>query len=559
MRARFTLWFAGAALVPIVAAAIVAWLQISRGYEEEFERTLAGAHAAARRELEAVRAAAVRGAAAARDSPFLHSLVIELAKGAELSPTQQRELRGNAEAFQKSMGLEVLTVVDAEGTVLVSPHFSAKIYDHDPEPERVRAAGAPVVAWTKVLRQGTVAPVLVVEAASTLAERGQVVTVLAGRELSRELLDPLQRDGISARLVDTRGGTVLSTGSTPKGAPAVDLELDGIDGKPLAHLVVAVSDAGLRQRLREVALYSAALAAAAIIGAILLALFVSRRMSRDLDALLGGVRAVASGDLDHRVEARGRDEIGKVAGAFNVMTHDLKEAKEKLVMAERVAAWQDIAKSLAHELKNPLTPIQMSVETMRKTWEKKHASFDEIFDESTRTVLEEVQRLKKIITEFSQFARMPTQERRACDVNEVTASAITLYRGAVRVVSELGGGLPAIDADRDQLTQVILNLLENARDAVASRGSDESVGRITVRTRSVDARVVLEVEDNGPGFDPALKDRLFAPYFTTKESGTGLGLAIVRRIVSDHGGRIEATSAPGAGARFTIELPAVPS
>ena len=125
----------------------------------------------------------------------------------------------------------------------------------------------------------------------------------------------------------------------------------------------------------------------------------------------------------------------------------------------------------------------------------------------------------------------------------------------VEVVQELADELPPLDADRDQLTQVVLNLLENARDAVASRGSEQSVGRITVRTGLTRSALSLEVEDNGPGFDLALKERLFAPYFTTKDNGTGLGLAIVRRIVTDHGGKIDAFSEPGVGARFVVELP----
>jgi signal transduction histidine kinase len=150
---------------------------------------------------------------------------------------------------------------------------------------------------------------------------------------------------------------------------------------------------------------------------------------------------------------------------------------------------------------------------------------------------------------------MPGPDRRAVDLNDVVTSALALYQGSVRVVRELGEKLPPLSADRDQLTQVVLNLLENARDAVASRGSDQSVGRIAVRTRVTDSVEILEVEDNGPGFDPTLRDRLFSPYFTTKESGTGLGLAIVRRIVTDHGGRINAYSEPEKGARFVIELP----
>jgi nitrogen fixation/metabolism regulation signal transduction histidine kinase len=338
------------------------------------------------------------------------------------------------------------------------------------------------------------------------------------------------------------------------GAQTDDLVLDGLDGRPLAHLFVAVSDVALRARLREVAVITLALAGGALLAAALLGFLVARRMTRDLDALVTGVRAVARGDLEVRVAARGKDEIGRVADAFNAMTHDLKDAKEQLLQAERVAAWQDIAKSLAHEIKNPLTPIQMSVETMRKTFALKHVSFDEIFDESTRTILEEVQRLKKIVSEFSQFARMPRPERHICDLNDIVNSALALYRGSVRVVRELADDLPPFEADRDQLTQVVLNLLENARDAVASRGSEQSVGRISVRTGHARGTLVLEVEDNGPGFDLALKERLFAPYFTTKETGTGLGLAIVRRIVTDHGGRIDAFSEPGVGARFVVEL-----
>src|SRR5262249_24762043 len=156
------------------------------------------------------------------------------------------------------------------------------------------------------------------------------------------LLAPLKLPGVDARVVEK---------PEPPGANSVDLVLDGIDGAPIAHLVVAVSDAALLRTLSEVALATAALAAAALAAAHLLGLLVSRRMTRDLDALMGGVQAVARGELEVTVRARGRDEIGRVAEAFNVMTRDLRDAKERLLQAERVAAWQDIARSIAHEIK----------------------------------------------------------------------------------------------------------------------------------------------------------------------------------------------------------------
>jgi len=385
------------------------------------------------------------------------------------------------------------------------------------------------------------------------------VTVLVGRELGESLVAPLRRTGVEARLVDAQGKLITATTNNwahLEDAPGRELVLEDESGQPIARLIVAVPDVELLRRLRELALLTTAVGAAATLAAALIGFMVARRMTRDLDALVTGVQSVAAGDLETQVAVRSRDEVGAVARAFNQMTRELADSKDKLLHAERVAAWQDIARNLAHEIKNPLTPIRMSVETMRKTRAARHPSFDEIFDESTRTILEEVERLRKIVGEFSQFARLPHPERRPLDMNEVVASALSLYRGSVRVVRELGDGLPPLEADRDQLTQVVLNLLENARDAVASKGSDESVGRITVRTRGRGDGVELEVEDNGPGFDAAFRERIFAPYFTTKESGTGLGLAIVRRIVTEHGGRVSAHGEPGKGARFVVELPA---
>jgi nitrogen fixation/metabolism regulation signal transduction histidine kinase len=280
---------------------------------------------------------------------------------------------------------------------------------------------------------------------------------------------------------------------------------------------------------------------------------ISRRLAHDLEQLVEGSFAAARGDLDHRVPVRSKDEVGAVAAAFNFMMEDLKTSKEKLVIAERIAAWQEIARRLAHEIKNPLTPIQMAMDTLRKSYKKQHPEFPEILDESTRTVLEEADRLKRIVAEFSDFARMPKPELTRLDLNDTIRSALALYQGAVPVTSHLARDLPDIDADKGQITQVLLNLVENARDALGQRDG----GKITVTTVKAPDRALLVVEDNGPGVPGDLKDKVFAPYFTTKHTkgGTGLGLAIVHRIVSDHGGRITISDAAGGGARFAIELP----
>jgi nitrogen fixation/metabolism regulation signal transduction histidine kinase len=233
---------------------------------------------------------------------------------------------------------------------------------------------------------------------------------------------------------------------------------------------------------------------------------------------------------------------------------DLKTSKERLVIAERIAAWQEIARRLAHEIKNPLTPIQMAMDTLKKSWKKQHPSFDEILEESTTTVLQEADRLKHIVAEFSDFARMPKPEFGRIDLNEVVRTSLALYHGAAPVEIKLDPTVRELDADKNQINQVLLNLVENARDAIGSHD-----GHIMVSTRRGEAndRAFLIVEDNGPGVPADLKDKVFAPYFTTKHAkgGTGLGLAIVHRIVSDHGGRIMVSEVAGGGARFTIELP----
>jgi nitrogen fixation/metabolism regulation signal transduction histidine kinase len=369
----------------------------------------------------------------------------------------------------------------------------------------------------------------------------------------------VRSDNRDARIVASTGEILVPphTGDWAQISPdpPIQIPLPGLDGAPVAIIEVAVSDGDMAGLLRRITLASAALALGALIGVVLIGLLVARRTARDLDQLVAGSLAAARGDLDHRVPVRSDDEIGAVAAAFNFMMEDLRTSKDRLVIAERIAAWQEIARRLAHEIKNPLTPIQMAMDTLRKTWKKQHPSFGEILEESTTTVMEEADRLKHIVSEFSAFARMPKPELSRVDLNELVRSALALYHGAAPIEIKLFEPLPQIDADRSQLNQVVLNLVENARDAIGQR----SDGHIIVSTRPGEAgdRALLIVEDDGPGIPDDLKDKVFAPYFTTKHAkgGTGLGLAIVHRIISDHGGRIAVADAPGGGARFAIELP----
>jgi two-component system, NtrC family, nitrogen regulation sensor histidine kinase NtrY len=570
LRGRFTLWFALAALVPIAAAALGTRQVLSNNYREGYERRQRTAESLARQELARLKGEVARTveSLAQRDSYYLGGLLVELEKagGTLEQPVLGQvlgRLREQGTPLMKALGLDLMMVLDGRAEVLFSPHYRPAQHETDPSrPARAaESGGAPYFAREPIIRGDRIGQELVVEAARTASRGRHRATVVGGRIIDREVLAALRQDqAVTARVVDGEGAVLVALAGqwVEEGAgPAIRLPLEGPGGAPVAWIEMAVSQAELETVLRQVTLLSAGLGGAALLLTVLLGSWVAARMTRDLDELVVGAQAASRGDLDHQVPVRTRDEIGAVAEAFNTMMVDLKDSKEQLALAERVAAWQEIARRLAHEIKNPLTPIQMSVETLRKTWAVKHPSFDEIFEESTQTVLEEAGRLKRIVSEFSEFARLPKPERGPVDLNELVSGTLSLYQGSIEIERALAPGLPAIEADRDQLSQVLLNLVENARDAGAAAGT--VTVRIETRLSRPGRAVALVVEDAGPGIPTAVRDRIFTPYFTTKHAsgGTGLGLAIVHRIVTDHGGRIAVSVSDLGGARFLIELPLV--
>jgi len=263
---------------------------------------------------------------------------------------------------------------------------------------------------------------------------------------------------------------------------------------------------------------------------------------------------VAAGNWDTTVDDRSTDEIGQLARAFNRMTRQLVEQRQRLLQAERVAAWRELARRLAHELKNPLFPLQITVENMQRARERYPEQFDEVFREGTATLLAELSNLKQIIGRFSDFAKMPAPEMQPLDFNSVVSETLNLFgaqlaKAQVTAALQLDPHLRPVPADHEQMTRVLRNLVLNAIDAMPQGGT------LTIRTTQLPkGGVRLEVSDTGQGLTPEECDRLFTPYYTTKTHGTGLGLAIVQSVISDHHGRISVESQPGKGATFRIEL-----
>jgi signal transduction histidine kinase len=347
-----------------------------------------------------------------------------------------------------------------------------------------------------------------------------------------------------------------ATGMLGTGAEAETLHalpLPGYENNLLGVLVFATSRRELVELEASLLRTGIAVAAAGIVLGIGLSWWATARITRPVRQLAESAGRVAKGHWGATVEVTSGNEIGQLARAFNRMTSELVAQRERLVQAERVAAWRELARRLAHELKNPLFPLQITVENMQRARERYPDQFEEVFREGAATLLAELGKLKQIIARFSDFAKMPAPEMQPVDFNRLAGETMKLFEAQLagaRIARklELEPRLRPVEADPEQMTRVLHNLVLNAIDAMPQGGI------LTVRTRALAGGVRLEVSDTGQGLTPEECARLFTPYYTTKTHGTGLGLAIVQSVVSDHHGRISVESEPGKGATFRIEL-----
>ncbi len=287
------------------------------------------------------------------------------------------------------------------------------------------------------------------------------------------------------------------------------------------------------------------------VGGAILAAFLARNVTKPILSLVAGTREVARGNLDYKVEVKGKDEIAVLEDSFNSMVTQLKDSRERIIRAERLAAWRDVARRIAHEIKNPLTPIQLSMYRLRKNLGSDR--YDDIFQQSYTSITNEVENLRNMVTEFSDFARMPKPRTRLVDPTEIVQNAISLYTELpdnITLHTELADNLPQVMADSDQMRQVLHNLMGNAVDAMSDSG------QLSVKMQLEADDVVIQISDTGCGMSEEVRQKIFTPYFTTKETGTGLGMAITAQIIEEHGGEISIDSEEGVGTTVTVKLKA---
>ncbi|MFZ0136816.1 MAG: ATP-binding protein [Candidatus Sulfotelmatobacter sp.] len=505
-----------------------------------------------------------------------------------------------AKTTAANSGLDFLEFVESDGTIISSAQWPAK-FGYADSGIASFAASADQGAFLKQeeLQDGTALGLFAVRA-TRIGERP--IYVIGGRRLDKSFLSGIDVPmGTRALIYQNRGERFApellvdpSESASETGRPAEKLEplVDvvrqskeeasglvhwsgdkaedevfhaipllgaglGKDRPVLAILLIGNSRRSYVALMRHIRSAALMVGGGGILLAILLSSWAAARVTRPVEQLAHAAQEVAEGNWNVRVDVLGDDELGQLADSFNRMTTELLGQKERLMQAERVAAWRELARRLAHELKNPLFPLQLTMENLVRARQQNPEQFEEVFRESSRTLLAEIANLKGIIAKFSEFSKMPQPQLRRVQVNEVIRGAVRLFQARLEAPGhakiscdlQLDPHLEPISADAELLHRAISNLVLNAMDAMPEGGT------LTLRTRNDGNQAVIEVADTGAGLTPEECERIFTPYYTSKEHGTGLGLAIVQSVVSDHGGRILVRSLPGRGTTFVISLP----
>lgn len=287
---------------------------------------------------------------------------------------------------------------------------------------------------------------------------------------------------------------------------------------------------------------------------ILIAVFISNQITQPLRMIESKFGKIRFGRINEKIQYEARDEIGALVRAYNHMVDELADSAEKLARSERESAWREMAKQIAHEIKNPLTPMKLSVQHLQRSSREEPDKQQQNLKRITQTLIEQIDQLSAIATEFSNFAKMPRTNNEQVDLKEEIRKISKLFQSTedVEIQTSFSSKVPAIVlADREQLSRVFLNLVKNAIQAIP----EDRDGKIRISLETNEKKAIIRVMDNGRGIPAELGDRLFQPNFTTKSSGMGMGLAIVKNIIEHAGGAIRYETVPGEGSTFIVDLP----
>lgn len=512
--------------------------------ERDFEQRINAAMNGARGELvwEATTLSELLTPLCKHDS-FVDQLLVDLERVGgqvdKLPPGRGIAVRDTVPAQRKALRLDNLLLVNGDGLVIGASNPKEIATRKRSLAERLREdVGSPRLVW-----HGTQASVQV--HCKRVGPRGVTLGLVGSRRVE-PILDRVGRAyGVSL---------ALDRESLPPAGPALlerKLRIEEIVG---LEVNAAISRQPMIEAMAQIDSSIFLIGAIAVLVSVALAVFIARSLSQPLVELAEQTRQVVRGS-PKPVRGRGGRELTQLANTFNRTIDELTSMRKRLARTERIAARREVARQVAHEIKNPLAPIRAAVETLRRLRARESEQFDEYFDEATKTVLEEVHRIKIIVSEFTKYARMKPPEFQRINVVDVAKGVVALHDAPDTdgpTVTLDATDVPLVVADNDQLVQVLTNLVQNGIEA-AQEADISPV--ITMRIDSSATEVRIEVCDNGPGIDPQVRERLFEPYISTKKHGTGLGLAIVQTIVHEHGGELSCSDGSNGGARFEVVLP----
>jgi len=542
---RLFIWFGLLALVPTVVVGFGAREVWRRTEERRFEEQLEAAKVAVLRELEweAAQILNLLQRKCAHEA-YIDKALIDL-EAHELDAGRRLAISELVREEMTALQLDELVLFTGTGEILGAGHDVAAPGEVDPALASGLTARGSNLAFRPAGTGRRAA--LVTRCSKTLGS--QTLGLVGAR-----YLDPLLgRIGAAYRVRLSLLGASPALPSSDEATLVVEPPTADLAG---LRLVAAISRRDLEQNLAWVDKLFVFASVVTVGVAILSAILLARNLARPLEELANQAAEIVGGE-PRPVAARGGRELEAFARAFNKALEDLVQLRKRLATTERIAARREIARQVAHEIKNPLAPIRAAVETLRRLRARADPAFDDYFDEATRTVLDEVFRITKIVSEFTEFARLPAPHPAPVKLEEVARSTVALYAAGGAEVTLEASASPTIQADRDQLAQVLTNLIQNALDAAQESNQKPKVA-LRIERAGAD-RVAILVSDNGPGVSPEMIPKLFEPYATSKPNGTGLGLAIVQRIVQEHGGEITyergASTSTRVGAVFRVVLP----
>lgn len=495
-------------------------------------------------------------------------------------PVDFNRLTSLLETLLKSIGLDFLELIDKNGVVIASAHNPAEIGELKLNDSYIRSAISGKltsgISEEKILKETCLA----IKSAVPIYHRKEIVGVLSGgikidrkflaglKPISADLL--LIRDDkiITNTIIDDTGREISNeaipldrhyiyritetSDSFPKITIAdvqysiAGIPLNDVNGNQLGILATLFSHKEMAQTINSLQKVFFFLTIIGFFISIAVGYLISLKITKPVSRLAQAAVAIGKGDYEQQIDVSSTDEIGDLVSTFNSMIKQIKDQREKLIIATRLAEWREAARKIAHEIKNPLTSIRISLEGLLKKFGQ---------DDSTAVILEEVNKLKRIVDEFSEFARMPKPRKEWINPIEVLTNSVELYSNQkenIQIKLNFQEKLPKLFADPDQLHRAFSNIIKNAIEAMPNGGE---LSITVLNKKEPEESLLFEFKDTGIGMDKETLSKLFTPYFSTKRNGTGLGLAIVQQIVSEHDGKIMVESELQKGSKFTLIFP----